>query len=475
MKKFDIIFFAFGNFFRRKARSALTVLGVVIGTAAVIIMLSIGIGMDKGFEAQFSQWGNLREIMVYKHYTWEGDETQTDNAVIGYMDDQGFLEIKSLSHIKAATPKMYSSYPILNTTEKQSAQVQFTGISATDMQDFDYKILSGRLLDETDVGTNNFVMAFNVPFYFGPYKLPVYWMEIAEGQELPFNPVDVSYKFTWDYSYGQGPVNFEKPKPKLYDGTCVGIIAQREGGDWDTSIYMDIKGLITLQEQLMKDQEKQNIGENGGEDGGVIYYTNEKMINDGSGDGSGRKDPYGEFLILVDDMDNVQDVEKEIRKLGYDTNSSMEYLTQMKDQTAFLRNILGAIGIVAFLVAALSITNTMIMSIYERTREIGIMKVMGCRLSDVRSMFLLEAGIIGLIGGIIGVGVSYIAAYIINDLAMGKGGLLGITDVTTDISVIPPWLNGLALLLAIAVGIISGLYPAIRATRLSALEAIKNE
>ena len=66
MKKFDIFTFALSNFLRRKARSALTVLGVVIGTAAVVIMLSIGIGMNKGFEDQISSWGNLRQINVYE-------------------------------------------------------------------------------------------------------------------------------------------------------------------------------------------------------------------------------------------------------------------------------------------------------------------------------------------------------------------------------------------------------------------------
>ena len=97
---------------------------------------------------------------------------------------------------------------------------------------------------------------------------------------------------------------------------------------------------------------------------------------------------------MVDDQDHVQQVEKAIAEMGYETNSNMQWLTSMQDQTKFLRSILGAIGVVAFIVAAISIANTMVMSIYERTREIGIMKVLGCKLSDIRGMFLIEAAII---------------------------------------------------------------------------------
>ena len=201
-------------------------------------------------------------------------------------------------------------------------------------------------------------------------------------------------------------------------------------------------------------------------------------IGTSSGDGtdSDRESIYSQITVLADDTNHVQSIEKELRAMGYDTNSSMDYLTQMQEQTKFLRSILGAIGVVAFFVAALSITNTMVMSIYERTREIGIMKVLGCKLSDIRGMFLIEAGIIGVTGGILGIGLSYIASAVVNTLA-AKGGMsmVGIDASTSALSVIPPWLDLAALVLATAVGVISGLYPAIRATRLSALDAIKNE
>lgn len=470
MKKLDIILFALGNFFRRKTRSALTVLGVVVGTAAVIIMLSIGFGMQEGFKDQINQWGNIKQIDVYKK--WDGQDN-SNNPIIANMDNKGLEAIRAIPHIAASTPILNSYYPVIK--GKTRAELPINGISATDMADFDYTILYGRLLDESDIGTTNFVMTYNSPFAFNAFKAQQNYVEVTEGMELPFNPIypPNKYGFTWDWSYGQVAVSTDKPASKPISAKCVGILAQDKNFMWDNAIYMDVNGLLQLTKKLNADQKKQQANNDSSLDGdiGIINYSYEKSFMDSSA----TKDIYSAFKILVDDTKNVKEVESQIRKLGYETSSSMSALNEMEKQTAFLRKILGAIGIVSFFVAALSITNTMIMSIYERTREIGIMKVMGCRLSDIRTMFLFEAFLIGIFGGIFGIFTSYGVSIAINHFAKGSGGILGISSNGTHISIIPFWLNGLALILATSVGVISGLYPAIRATKLSALEAIKNE
>ncbi len=117
----------------------------------------------------------------------------------------------------------------------------------------------------------------------------------------------------------------------------------------------------------------------------------------------------------------------------------------------------------------------MVMSIYERTREIGIIKVIGASFVDVRSIFLTEASLIGLIGGIAGLGLSYLASYIVNTVAAGylQSGMMG--GAPGNISVIPVWLAAGALGFAIFIGLASGLYPANRAIKLSPIVAIRNE
>lgn len=123
------------------------------------------------------------------------------------------------------------------------------------------------------------------------------------------------------------------------------------------------------------------------------------------------------------------------------------------------------------------ITNTMIMSISERMREIGIMNALGCYVSDIRTMFLSEAGAIGLIGRIFGSLISIIVSVAMNTASGGGSEMLGMVGQSgvSKISVIPIWLVGFAILFSVFIGLVSGYYPANKAVKISALEAMRNE
>ena len=487
MKLFDIFGFALSNFLRRKARSALTVFGVVIGTAAVVIMLSIGIGMNKGIEDQLGSRGNLKEISVYTKtgtYNEETDEWEAA-AVVEPLDDISLANIKSIEHVKAVSPMQWSNYInfIVRNKKEKIWYPNFQGIDASAMEDLGYEVVVGRLLDERDVGTYNFVLCYNLPFEFNDvhetdWQNLVRYYESSEGEELPMNPVnefddDVFYELTWDSNYASGAVDTTKPKVKAFQGKCVGVLVQNlQNGstDWSHEAYMDIKGLQELDKLLEENQNKYYSDMYGEE---VVFGYS---YDDGNNYADGRENLYQNLTVIVDDVDNVLEVQDQINAMEFQTDSQMDWIRQQQDQTKFLRSVLGAIGAVAFFVAAISIANTMVMSIYERTREIGIMKVIGCKLSDIRGMFLVEAAIIGIVGGLLGVGLSYGASMLVNKLAAGGGmEAFGIYSSEAKLSIIPFWLDIAAVILAIGVGVISGLYPAIRATRLSALEAIKNE
>ena len=151
--------------------------------------------------------------------------------------------------------------------------------------------------------------------------------------------------------------------------------------------------------------------------------------------------------------------------------------------------MLGGLGAVSLFVAALGITNTMIMSISERTREIGVMKALGCYLGNIRASFLMEAGFIGLIGGIIGALISYVISAVMNvltsasiDLSMAEDFgqwwemvMSAMMPENSPTSIVPLWLAGFAILFSIIIGLASGFYPANKAVHISALEAIKRE
>ena len=170
-------------------------------------------------------------------------------------------------------------------------------------------------------------------------------------------------------------------------------------------------------------------------------------------------------------MENVEELAQTIRSLGYDVYTNVEYINGMKKTLGMVQAVLGGIGAVSLLVAAIGIANTMMMAIYERTKEIGVMKVIGCSLKNIRQLFLLEAAFIGFIGGVAGNVLSLIISAVINVLIPGEN----LWGTEGNISYIPIWLMLASMGFAVLVGMAAGYFPAVRAMKLSPLAAIRNE
>ena len=159
-----------------------------------------------------------------------------------------------------------------------------------------------------------------------------------------------------------------------------------------------------------------------------------------------------------------------ISDMGYQCYSESDWIKQAQQEMLIIEAVLGGIGAISLIVAAIGIANTMMMSTYERTKEIGVMKVLGCSLGNIRAMFLTEAAFIGFIGGIIGLIISYILSFVCNLFLPAAVGYEG-----QNISVIPIWLVLVAIIFSTLVGMLAGFFPAQRATKLSPLAAIRNE
>lgn len=445
MSFFDLLKMACGNFLRRKARTLLTVAGVVIGTMAVVIMISIGQGLEQGYTEQIKSWGSLTQIEVYPNYS-----SNSDNQL--YLDDETVKLLDEIDHVSAALPQT-RTYAALVMGKKLN-DMSFIGIDLTKLDYYDIKLENGEPLTAEMFANNGYLIGYSSVFQF--YNPKKGWTEENnayddEGnmRELPFditNPEEARIKMVFDtgYYYGGGG-----SKPKGYDVTCNGVISSKSN-NFSYSVVMDMHSLEALQKKYWKD-------------------NNIKQDKDSN------KNKYDTMNVVVDDMENVTEVQKAINELGFQTWSSTEMLEDVKEQMGMIQAVLGGIGAVAFLVAAIGISNTMVMSTYERTREIGIMKVLGCRLSDIMTLFLTEAAIIGFAGGLVGLIFSLGISSLMN--ALSNSGVLSMFSMGDGIpiSVIPLWLIIGGIAFSTLVGVISGFYPALRATRLSALDAIKNE
>ena len=246
-----------------------------------------------------------------------------------------------------------------------------------------------------------------------------------------------------------------------------------------TNIYIDIDTF----KELKKIKEKSGIN------------------NFNSNDNKNRnKFAYDKITEVAKDWNAVQGIVEAVQNnLNYKTKSLLGDIKEKQKQSAGIRSMLLALGIITVIVSALGIANMMFMSISERTKEIGVMKVLGCSLRNIREMFLTEAGIVGLCGGIIGVGSSYgiakgLSAIVrlassekfVQSAAGSKfrteliefvNNFTDMFDIMEgkDVIAIPIYLIIGGVLFGLLVGLISGLAPANRAVKISALAAIKQE
>jgi putative ABC transport system permease protein len=194
------------------------------------------------------------------------------------------------------------------------------------------------------------------------------------------------------------------------------------------------------------------------------------------------RDGYSEVLVKVATSEQVLAVEQEVTRLGFFAYSARSMLQQLNVLFLAIQGVLGGIGAIALIVAAFGIANTMTMAIYERTREIGLMKAVGATNRDVMSVFLAEAGSIGLLGGLggvmVGVGlgalIDLVASTYLAAQAVQQGGAAA-SDVSISLIYTPLWLPLFAIVFATLVGVASGLYPAMRAAALNPVAALKYE
>ncbi len=432
MSSIDLFRMGIKNLWRRKLRTFLTVLGVIIGTSAIIVMLSLGFGLSNFFEEQIAQWGDLTIINVYKGWNDGSIPGKKDVA----LDDKAVESFKTLPNVVAVSPMLETYGAIIN--GKYVAHAPIRGIDPASMEDFGFEVVEGRLLNSSDALTVVFGSSMQYNFYDPKARV---WREIN------VNLMKDKMSITLDPSYGWSMPGENKPNYKEYKIKTAGVLAE---GDWETSygIYMPIAEV----QKMIKDKEKAENQRPG--------------RNDTTG--------YDRVNVKVNDINNVQDVQQTIKDMGHEAYSLNDQLEYTKKQAAAIQAVLGGIGGVSLLVAAIGITNTMVMSIYERTKEIGVMKVIGASLKDIKRLFLFESALIGLFGGILGVGFSYSLSFAINKFSGQFGEALGAYGATR-ISIIPLWLVLVAMAFSALIGIVSGYFPARRAMNLSALEAIRTE
>ena len=435
MNNIDLIRMGSRNLWKRKLRTFLTVLGVIIGTSSIIVMLSLGFGLSQAFEDQMVQWGSLTTINVRKKWSDPSIPSNNKNVVL---DNEAVSKFKALPNVSAVSPTLQTYGTVIN--GKYISSMTIKGIDPDTMDAFGFEVAEGRLLNSKD----ELVVVFG-----SEIKNNFYNPKSTVSRQPKIDLMKDKMSINLNPNYGWDEPGMNTPNYKDYKIKVGGILTE---GNWDDnySIYMP---LVEVQ-RLITDRE--NI-------------ENPKGNQDRK-----KKKEYEQVDVKVNEIKNVQTVQETIKEMGHEAYSLNDQLDSMKKTANIIQAVLGGIGAVSLLVAAIGITNTMVMSIYERTKEIGVMKVIGASIQDIKKLFLFESALIGLVGGIIGVGFSYLLSFGVNKFGGAFGNFLG-TGGDTKISIIPIWLVFAAMAFSALIGIVSGYFPAKRAMNLSALEAIRTE
>ncbi len=465
MKFLDLLRMSSSSLWKRKVRTILTVLGVVIGTASIVVMISLGLGLNKATMEQIEQYGGLTTINVYQsngetvYYSSGGGGVVFSTSDSGgskgegeakRLDDALVETISKIPHVKIVSPVL--NIDVLAQRGAYQSYLNIRGMSIEALEKMNIELAQGTLPKQGDslkfLYGNRIIQDFNNTKtgdgYWATGELP----DIDLMNDAIFMIFDTNAY--WESQWSDNPTPVKPPK-KYIVGTC-GVVA---GGvddynqhSWNT--YCDIEALKPQLQRIFKG--KAIPGQpttKAGKPYKELYYNS--------------------IFVSVDDMKYMQEVQEAITMLGYQAESNAEWIKSQQEQMGYIQAVLGGIGAVSLFVAAIGIANTMMMSIYERTKEIGIMKVLGCDLRNIQGMFLMEAGYIGLIGGVIGLILSGILSFVINKVV--ETTQLGISTL----SYIPLWLTMLSVVFAVFIGMLAGFFPALRAMRLSPLAAIRNE
>ena len=471
MKISDEIALSARNLARRKGRTALTLIGVVIGTCMVVLMISLGIAQTQANDEMLQSWGDLTQIQVYGGGMAMGPDGQTLK-----LDDAAIESFKELDHVQAATAYI-SAYNLQGQItagrgDRYAMDLgNLTGVDPSAMEPMGFVLSSGRWPDTGPANRRAEKLQVLVCDYTGynfydtrrsmnsPKRYR--WQGQTDALGNPVEPFVDPDKETMTLTIRSGEEGSEQTQ--TWELEVVGHIQQDASKGWWTQ-----SNIILRSQDLKMVQEA---------------YNKMARITTSSSQG------YDQVYVKVDELENVSDVEQAIHDMGFENTYSMnQQREEMQQQVMRSQMIFGGVAAVSLLVAAINIINTMTMAIYERTREIGVMKVLGCEIGHIRTMFLMESSCIGFLGGVIGVVISVLVSFVLNHLTMilavfgqsvDLSGLMGggmyYGGMSGTISVIPPWLMVAALIFATLVGLVSGVLPANNAVKISALEAIRHD
>ena len=451
MKPRDLSDLALRNLREALLRNSLTTLGIAVGVASLVAMLSLGVGLQQLAVKRLSQSGLFDSVFVTPRMNLRGMGRAAMPPSLDkeprLLDEGARQEISRLPNVVEVFPQVrfftevrYDGKPfatmVAGMPESSKSSGSFDGMQGS--------FFSGASAYET-ILQSEFAKELN------PQTSSLLGKELAlryaERQSLPPNPADSSAASNSESSPGGFSV-----VPRELRLRIVGIVdtepAAGFGGYGNGRLLIPLQVAMTLRAAQVNDLRD------------IVR-------------GSSSKPTFASLTVRAKSPSYVEALEASIKNMGFGAFSLLDASKSLRIFFSVFDLLLGIFGSLALAVATLGIVNTLVMAILERRREIGVLKALGAADRDVKQLFFVEAGVMGLVGGILGAFLGWLIGRALTfgtNLYLHRQNLPGV-----DISAVPWWLVLGAIAFAIIVSLAAGLYPASRAARLNPVEALRYE
>lgn len=440
MKFSDCLKMAFSDLGRRKIRTALTSFGIAIGAMLVVLMAGFGQGIQKIAMDQIKQMDTMRIIQVKPEQN-SSKNSQENKSEFKKIDNTVLDKFKSIKNV-----------------EEVSASID------TQIQE---AFINGKEISKVNVKGSN----LELPIFLNSQQNEIK-SDKKKSKKYGYNPIIAGRIIKQgdedSVLLGQGLVN--KAGIKDYKSII--------GKNIEMRVYLPSIPGLPLKDPLIINAKVSGVVNKNYDNGKNVitassktaakiqqYYTEEQNYMEEKG--------YNNISVEVNTTEGVEGVDSSIKKMGYVTNSQIESTKTLKTMMTIIKALLTAAGIVVLLVASIGVINTMTMAVYEKTKSIGIMKAQGASRRNISSMFTVQAGSLGFIGGLFGGITAFVLGIVINKIVVmyNIGGIqsgMKIIDVNISVFVF-------TLLFTILVSVAAGMVPARRASKLNPVDSLRNE